>query len=90
MEILACSDGKFHVKLHIRNKLDNFHWSLVAVYGAAQGEFKADFLREMVNLAKDNPYPIMIGGYFNLLRFPFEKSKGRFDDYWPFLIQCCH
>jgi hypothetical protein len=21
-----------------------------------------------------------------LLRFPFEKSKGRFDDYWPFLF----
>jgi hypothetical protein len=21
-----------------------------------------------------------------LLRFPFEKSKGRFDDHWPFLF----
>jgi hypothetical protein len=55
MEVLACSDGDFHVKLHIRNKLDNFIWSLVAVYGAAQEKFKADFLREMVNLEKDNP-----------------------------------
>jgi hypothetical protein len=25
-------------------------------------------------------------GDFNLLRFPFEKSKGRFDDHWPFLF----
>jgi hypothetical protein len=33
-------------------------WSLVAVYGAARDEFKVGFLREMVNLAKDNPYPI--------------------------------
>jgi hypothetical protein len=62
MEVLACSYGDFHVKLHIQNKLDNFTWSLVAVYGAAQEEFKAVFLREMVNLAKDNPYPIIIGG----------------------------
>jgi hypothetical protein len=62
MDVLACSDGDFHVKLHIRNKLDNFTWSIVAVYGAAQEEFKADFLREMVNLAKDNTYPIIIGG----------------------------
>jgi hypothetical protein len=62
MDVLACLDGDFHVKLHIRNKLDNFTWSLVAVYGAAQEEFKADFLREMVNLAKDNPHPILIGG----------------------------
>jgi hypothetical protein len=62
MEVLASLDGDFHVKLHIQNKLDNFTWSLVVVYGAAQEEFKADFLREMVNLAKDNTYPILIGG----------------------------
>jgi hypothetical protein len=61
-DVMACSDGDFHVKLHIRNKLDNFTWSLIAVYGAAQEKFKADFLHEMVNLAKDNPYPILIGG----------------------------
>jgi hypothetical protein len=40
----------------------------------------------MVNLAKDNPYPILIGGDFNMLRFPFEKSRGRFDNHWPFLF----
>ena len=40
----------------------------------------------MVNLAKDNPHPIIIGGDFNLLRFPFEKSKGRFDNRWPLLF----
>ena len=67
MDVLASSDGEFHIKLHIRNKAGNFTWTLVAVYGAAQDEFKADFLRELVNLAKDNPYPILIGGDFNLL-----------------------
>ena len=40
----------------------------------------------MVNLAKDNLHPIIIGGDFNLLRFPFEKSKGRFDNRWPLLF----
>jgi hypothetical protein len=86
MEILASSDGEFHIKLHVRNKADNFTWSLVAVYGAAQEEFKADFLCEMVNLAKDNPHTILIGGDFNLLRFRHEKSKGCFDSHWPFLF----
>jgi hypothetical protein len=62
MEILASSCGDYHIKLHIRNTADNFTWSLVTVYGAAQDEFKADFLRELVNLAKDNPYPMIIGG----------------------------
>ena len=35
MEVLSSSDGEFHIKLHIRNKVDNFTWSLVTVYGAA-------------------------------------------------------
>ena len=86
MEVLASSDGDFHVKVHIHNKADNFTWTLVAVYGAAQDEFKPAFLRELVNLVKDNPYPIIIGGDFNLLRFPHEKSRGRFDNRWPILF----
>jgi hypothetical protein len=86
MEILASSDGEYHIKLTIRNKVDNFIWDLVAVYGAAQDAFKADFLRELVNLAKDNPHPIIIGGDFNLLRFRHEKSKGPFNEHWPFLF----
>jgi hypothetical protein len=86
MEVLASSDGDYHINLTIRNKADNFIWSLVVVYGAAQDEFKADFLRELVNLAKDNPHPILIDGDFNLLRFRHEKSKGRFDGHWPFLF----
>jgi endonuclease/exonuclease/phosphatase family metal-dependent hydrolase len=85
-EVIAHSDGDYHIKLHIINKMDNFMWSLVVVYGAAQEQFKADFLCELVNLAKDNSYPILIVGDFNLLRFRHEKSKGRFDDHWPFLF----
>jgi hypothetical protein len=81
MEILDRSGGDYHIKLHIRNRADNFILSLVAVYGAAQDEFKADFLRELVNLGKDNPHLILIGGDLNLLRFRHEKSKGRFDDH---------
>ena len=86
MEVLAVLDGDFHIKLHIRNKVDNFIWSLVTMYGPTQEEHKAAFLRELVNLAKDNPHPLIIGGDFNLLRFPIEKSKGRFDNHWPFLF----
>ena len=86
MEVVGSSGGDFHLKVHIRNKTDNFTWSLVAVYGAAQDDFKVAFLRELVNLARDNPYPILIGGDFNMLRFPHEKSRGRFDNHWPFLF----
>ena len=73
MDMLADLYGEFHIKLQIRNKADNFLWSLVAMYGAAQEDSKAAFLPELVNLAKDNPHPFLIGGNFNFLRFPFEK-----------------
>ena len=63
LELLDYSVGEFHIKFHLRNKSDNFIWSLVAVYVAAQDEHKADFLRELVNLAKDNPHPILIGRF---------------------------
>jgi hypothetical protein len=33
MDVLACLDGDFHVKLYIQNKFHNFTWSLVGVYG---------------------------------------------------------
>jgi hypothetical protein len=74
MEVIAHSGGDYHIKLHIHNKADNLLWSLVAVYGPAQEEYKAALLHELLNLAKDNPYPILIGGDFNLLRFRHEKS----------------
>jgi endonuclease/exonuclease/phosphatase family metal-dependent hydrolase len=56
------------------------------VYGAAQDEHKAAFLRELVNLAKDNPHPILIEGDFNILRFRQDKNNDHFDGYWPFLF----
>jgi hypothetical protein len=40
----------------------------------------------LVNLTKDNPYPILIGSDFNLPRFQHEKSKGHFDSHWSFLF----
>jgi hypothetical protein len=35
MDVLASSDGEYHIKLTIQNKADDFIWSLVDVYGAA-------------------------------------------------------
>jgi hypothetical protein len=81
LELFDYSVGEFHIKFHLWNKSDHFIWSLVAVYGAAQDEHKAAFLRELVNLAKDNPHPILIGGDFNILRFRQDKNNDHFDGY---------
>jgi hypothetical protein len=69
MDVLALSDGEFHIKFHIRNKTNNFIWSLLAVYGAVQDEDKEAFVRELVDLAKDNLHLILMG------RFQFIKIQ---------------
>ena len=86
LELLSTSKGEYHIKFHLRNKSDNFIWSLVAVYGAAQDEFKAAFLKELVNTCRENPHPMLLGGDFNILRYQQDKNNDRFDTRWPFLF----
>jgi len=45
-DVGSIEEGDFFVKFKLRNKRDNFKWVLVAVYGAAQPEFKEIFLVE--------------------------------------------
>ena len=37
------SQGDYHIKIRMRNKVDGFQWNLIAVYGAAQAEYKKSF-----------------------------------------------
>ena len=78
--------GDFYLKFHLRNKIDDFKWILVAVYGAAQPEFKECFLTELVHACRIESLSIMIGGDFNIIRSPEEKSNDRYNDRWPFLF----
>jgi hypothetical protein len=55
------------VKFYVTSKLDNFKWALVAVYGAAQDEHKADFLAELVRICENETLPILVGGDFNII-----------------------
>ena len=44
LEHLSAPKGEYHIKFHLRNKSDNFLWSILAVYGAVQEEFKSTLL----------------------------------------------
>jgi hypothetical protein len=72
MDMLASLNGEFHI-----NKASNFTWSFTIMYGA---------FHELVNLAKENPYPILIEVDFSLLRSNTRKVKNRFDNHWYFLF----
>ena len=73
LQLLSTSKGEYHIKFHLGNKSDNFLWSMVAVYGAAQEEFKSAFLKEFVNTCRDNPHPMLIEGI--LISFDISRKK---------------
>jgi len=74
VEVSLIVEGEFYIKFHLSNKSDNFKWIVMAVYGPAQEEFKYPFLAELVCSCQHNPYPILIGGDFNILRNSNEKT----------------
>jgi hypothetical protein len=49
------------VKFHLSSKLDNFEWSFVTVYGAAQDAQKGEFLAELVRMCEDDTLPLLVG-----------------------------
>jgi hypothetical protein len=74
-DIGAIDEGDFYVKFHLCNKVNDFKWALVAVYGPAQSNLKEQFLTEMIHMCSHEQLPILIGGDFNILRSPSEKNK---------------
>jgi exonuclease III len=85
-DIGSIEEGDYYVKFKIKNKCDDFKWVLVAVYGAAQPEYKEAFLTEMVQTCSKENLPLLVGGDFNIIRNPSEKNNERYDDRWPFLF----
>src|SRR3954468_10987240 len=61
-------------------------WALVAVYGAAQPELKAEFLADFVRMCGDERLPILVGGDFNIIRRREEKTNDNFDERWSFMF----
>ena len=53
--------------------MDGFRWSLVAVYVAAQAEFKPDFLADLVRICGDENLPRLVGVI--LISFGEEKKR---------------
>jgi hypothetical protein len=79
-------EGEFYIKCHLCNKIDNFKWILMAVYGPAQEEFKMTFLSVVVRFCPQNFLPTLIGGDFNIMRNSKEKTNDRYSDKWSFLF----
>jgi hypothetical protein len=56
--VLDIHHGNFSLKFKLRNKDDNFEWSLISVYGAAQDNEKEYFLSELVRMCNTKNLPL--------------------------------
>ncbi|WVZ84217.1 hypothetical protein U9M48_031271 [Paspalum notatum var. saurae] len=54
--------------------------------GPAQEDHKQRFLTELAHLSSKETLHMLIGGDFNIMRGPQEKSKDNFNNKWPFLF----
>jgi hypothetical protein len=66
-DIGSIEEGDFYVKFKVKNKSDDFKWILVAVYGAAQPEYKEAFLTELVQTCSKENLPLLVGVISTLL-----------------------
>lgn len=54
--------GDYIIKFHVCSKVDSFDCAMVAVYGAAQLEFKSEFLSKLVRICGVGGYLILFVG----------------------------
>ena len=82
-DIGAIDEGDFYVKFILRDKFDGFKFALYVVYGLTQHNNKEAFLVEMAHTCSRESLPYLIGGDFNIMRHPDNKSTNKFDTKWP-------
>jgi hypothetical protein len=85
-DIGVIEEGDFFIKFRLCNKVDDYKWALVIVYGPAQDEFKESFLAELVNMCSHENLPLVVGGDYNILRHPSEKNNDHYHARWSFLF----
>ena len=69
------SEGEYMLQMNLWDKKERSKWNLIVVYGAAQNDRKDSFLSELASFCSRNKDPFLIGGDFNIIRFPSEKNK---------------
>jgi hypothetical protein len=75
-DILEVEQGLHFVRFYLVDKITNFSWNLVIIYGAAQVSGKEIFLREFSSLCQKLKGPALFGGDFNIIKKSCENSSG--------------
>jgi hypothetical protein len=85
-EIISFLAKYFCVYAILKNKIDNFIYQSVMVYGSPYHEHKLEFIAELHDVMENSTIPTLICGDFNLVRCAKEKSSERIDPQMTFLF----
>lgn len=86
VNVLNEKTGKYFIRLKLSNADNKKVWDLMAIYGAAQSEQKAEFLTELAKEFYSQGSPLVVGGDFNILRKESEKNKIGGYTKWSFIF----
>jgi exonuclease III len=76
LEVEDTKVGEFYISMVLRNKVSNFRWELITVYGPANHEKTPDFIAELSRKCLLATLPMVLGGDINLIRLANEKNNG--------------
>jgi exonuclease III len=80
--VIDKDSGEFYSSMKVKSRMDDFKWEIVNVYGPVQTERKSQFLEELSRKIAEMEDPFIMGGDFNFIRFPWEKSSGNVNQFW--------
>jgi mannosylglycoprotein endo-beta-mannosidase len=69
-------EGEFYMAATVKNRIDNWRWNIIIVYGPADHTQSKRFLEEIGGKCRATTLPTIIGGDFNLVRETSDKSNG--------------
>jgi hypothetical protein len=78
-EIEQVESAAYFLATQIRNRITNFRFWVVNIYGPTEHENYGDFLQELSDLCGKENLPILLGGDFNLITSDKERNVGQGD-----------
>jgi len=76
LELVDSCIGSFSVCCKFKSLEDNFEWGLIGVYGPNDDHLRCALFEKLLLFMSSWDIPWCLGGDFNVIRFPSEKSTG--------------
>jgi hypothetical protein len=73
--------GSFFLGATVYQRNNKMKWCFIMVYGPANHGRTEEFLGELERIVLASPYPVVVGGDFNLIHAAGDKSNDNI--YWP-------